>query len=126
MADIRTAGSSQPWRLRDPRSRNFVVGIICFAYSTVLTGHTMENGVWSILQEKRLASLSARVYCCGGTCTCGVFGSGRTAADIFNALMAVPNLTAVLLLSGTVGKETEKYIHDLDQKEEQECDGKMR
>ena len=49
-----------------------------------------------------------------------------TAADIFNALMAVPNLTAVLLLSGTVGKETEKYIHDLDQKEEQECDGKMR
>ena len=31
-------------------------------------------------------------------------------ADILNALMAIPNLTAVLLLSPVIVKETKKYI----------------
>jgi AGCS family alanine or glycine:cation symporter len=31
-------------------------------------------------------------------------------ADSFNALMAIPNLIAVLLLSGLVAKETEYYL----------------
>ena len=35
-------------------------------------------------------------------------------ADILNALMAIPNLIAVLLLSNVVVKETKKYINDLD------------
>jgi AGCS family alanine or glycine:cation symporter len=33
-------------------------------------------------------------------------------ADIFNALMAIPNLIAVLLLSGLVAKETDYYLYD--------------
>ncbi|MBS4969948.1 MAG: alanine:cation symporter family protein, partial [Lachnospiraceae bacterium] len=37
-----------------------------------------------------------------------------TAADILNALMAIPNLIAVLLLSRVVVSETDKYIDDLD------------
>lgn len=37
-----------------------------------------------------------------------------TVADILNALMAIPNLIAVLLLSNVIVKETKKYIHDLD------------
>ena len=37
-----------------------------------------------------------------------------TVADILNALMAIPNLIAVLLLSGVVVRETDKYIDDLD------------
>ena len=35
-------------------------------------------------------------------------------ADILNALMAVPNLIAVLLLSNVIASETKKYINDLD------------
>lgn len=37
-----------------------------------------------------------------------------TVADILNALMAIPNLIAVLLLSNVIVKETKKYINDLD------------
>ncbi len=35
-------------------------------------------------------------------------------SDIFNALMAVPNLVAVLLLSGVISKETKKWLNNLD------------
>lgn len=35
-----------------------------------------------------------------------------TFADITNALMAIPNLTALLLLSGVVAAETKKYLWD--------------
>ena len=35
-------------------------------------------------------------------------------ADILNALMAIPNLIAVLLLSPVIVKETKKYVNDLD------------
>ena len=41
-----------------------------------------------------------------------------TVADILNALMAIPNLVAVLLLSNVIVKETKKYINDLDKKDD--------
>ena len=41
-----------------------------------------------------------------------------TVADILNALMAVPNLVAVLLLSPVIVSETKKYIDDLDAKDD--------
>ena len=34
-----------------------------------------------------------------------------TIADIFNALMALPNIIALLALSGVVAKETRAYFH---------------
>ena len=37
-----------------------------------------------------------------------------TIADILNALMSIPNLVAVLLLSGVIVRDTRKYINDLD------------
>ena len=37
-----------------------------------------------------------------------------TIADILNALMAIPNLIAVLLLSGVVVRETDRYLNRLD------------
>ena len=37
-----------------------------------------------------------------------------TIADILNALMAIPNLIAVLLLSNVIAKDTRKYLADLD------------
>lgn len=39
-------------------------------------------------------------------------------ADILNALMAIPNLVAVLLLSPVVVAETKKYINNLDAKDD--------
>lgn len=41
-----------------------------------------------------------------------------TVADILNALMAIPNLIAVLLLSNVIVKETKKYINDLDTRDD--------
>lgn len=41
-----------------------------------------------------------------------------TVADILNALMAIPNLIAVLLLSNVIIKETQKYINDLDARDD--------
>ncbi len=35
-------------------------------------------------------------------------------ADTLNALMAIPNLVAVLLLSNEIVRDTKRYIHDLD------------
>jgi AGCS family alanine or glycine:cation symporter len=32
-------------------------------------------------------------------------------ADSMNAMMAIPNLIALLLLSGVIVKETKKYLH---------------
>ena len=40
-----------------------------------------------------------------------------TIADILNALMAIPNLIAVLLLSPLIVSETKKYINNLDAKD---------
>ena len=37
-----------------------------------------------------------------------------TLADIFNGLMAIPNLIAIVALSGVVVAETKKYLHKVD------------
>ena len=38
-------------------------------------------------------------------------------ADTLNALMAIPNLIAVLLLSPVIVAETKKYINNVDEKD---------
>jgi AGCS family alanine or glycine:cation symporter len=43
-----------------------------------------------------------------------------TAADILNALMAVPNLIAVLLLTPVIMKETKRWLPCLDETSEEE------
>ena len=45
-----------------------------------------------------------------------------TIADILNALMALPNLVAVLLLSNVIVAETRKYINNLDAKDDTEIE----
>lgn len=45
----------------------------------------------------------------------GAIGVGDivwTISDIGNALMAIPNIIMVLLLSGMIAKETKYYIYD--------------
>ena len=43
-----------------------------------------------------------------------------TVANILNALMAIPNLIAVLLLSGVIASETRHYLKNLDEKDKTE------
>ena len=92
-----------------------VVGIISFAFSTVLG--------WSYYGERCLEYLVGRkgqifyrvVYVAVAAIVPVVaLNLVWTVADTLNALMAIPNLIAVLLLSGVVVRETNLYIHDLD------------
>ncbi|MBP5245102.1 MAG: alanine:cation symporter family protein, partial [Clostridia bacterium] len=48
-------------------------------------------------------------------CVLGATGSGTLMwdlSDTFNGLMAIPNLVALLLLSGGVAKETKRYFSE--------------
>ena len=98
------------------------LGIICFAYSTILG--------WAYYGERCVEYFAGR------------FGKGVLIgyrllyvavaaiapvvaldliwliADTLNAFMAIPNLIAVLLLSNVIVKETKEYINDLDKKDE--------
>lgn len=93
------------------------VGIITFAFSTILG--------WSYYGERAIEYLFSRtgrlrkaaIVVYRAIWIAGVF-IGSVAglsiiwnlADIANALMAIPNLVAVLLLSGVVVRETRKYL----------------
>ncbi len=98
------------------------LGIICFAYSTILG--------WAYYGERCVEYFAGR------------FGKGILIgyrclyiavaviapvvaldliwliADTLNAFMAIPNLIAVLLLSNEIVRETKKYINNLDMKDE--------
>lgn len=71
------------------------VGIVTFAFTTILG--------WSYYGEKAIEYL-------GGKRWIKVYRIVWNLADCMNALMAVPNLISVLLLSGVATKETRKYL----------------
>lgn len=94
-----------------------VVGIISFAFSTVLG--------WSYYGERCLEYLAGRralvfyrvlYVAVAALAPVAALDLVWTVADTLNALMAIPNLIAVLLLSGVVVRETQRYLPDLDQK----------
>ena len=94
-----------------------VVGIISFAFSTVLG--------WSYYGERCLeylvgskGQLFYRVVYVAVAAIAPVVALNLvwTIADTLNALMAIPNLIAVLLLSGVIAKETKLYLNDLDKR----------
>lgn len=96
-----------------------VVGIISFAYSTVLG--------WAYYGERcveyfagRAGLIPYRVLYILVAAIAPVVSLNLvwTIADILNALMAIPNLIAVLLLSNVIVSETKKYINDLDKKDD--------
>lgn len=92
-----------------------VVGIITFAYSTILG--------WAYYGERcveyfsgKIGLIPYRVLYIAVALIAPVLALDLVwkIADILNALMAIPNLIAVLLLSPVIVKETKKYIHNLD------------
>ena len=92
-----------------------VVGIITFAYSTILGwAYYGERCVEYFSGKKGL--IPYRVLYIAVALIAPVLALDLVwkVADILNALMAIPNLIAVLLLSPVIVKETRKYIHNLD------------
>jgi AGCS family alanine or glycine:cation symporter len=93
------------------------VGLFTFVYSTILGwSYYGERGVEYLFGKKGIKPYRILF-------TLGVF-VGATASlplvwdfsDATNALMAIPNLVALLLLSGVIVKETKEYLweHNLD------------
>ena len=89
------------------------LGLIFFAYSTILG--------WSYYGEKALSFLfgdkTVKPY---RVVFCVFVGIGAVAklelvwsiADVFNGLMAIPNLIGLLLLSKVISSETHKYFYE--------------
>ena len=94
-----------------------VVGIITFAWSTILGwsyyGERCAQYLWGKKSLLPYKLIFVAVVVVGPVLALDLVW---TIADILNALMAIPNLIAVLLLSGEVGRETERYLPDLDRK----------
>lgn len=98
-----------------------VVGIICFAYSTILGwSYYGERCIEYLLGKKALIPYKLIFV---AVCVIGPvlnLDLVWTIADVLNALMAIPNLVAVLLLSGTIAKDTKYWLAHLDEKDETE------
>lgn len=98
-----------------------VVGIISFAFSTILGwAYYGERCVEYFAGKKGL--IPYRVFYIAVAVIAPVVALDVVwdIADILNALMAIPNLIAVLLLSPVIVKETKKYLDNLDTKDDTE------
>ncbi len=98
-------------------------GILTFSFTTILGWSYYGERAMEYLFGKHSTILYRIVF------VLGVFiGSVMSLAmvwnlaDIFNALMAIPNLISLLLLSGVIAKETQHYLwnNNLDEKMEEE------
>lgn len=91
------------------------LGIISFAYSTVLGwAYYGERCVEYVGGKKMLIPYRVLYIVVAAIAPVIALDLVWNIADVLNALMAIPNLIAVLLLSNVVVKETKKYINNLD------------
>lgn len=91
------------------------LGIICFAYSTILGwAYYGERAVEYFAGKKGLIPYRILYIAVAAIAPVVALDVVWALADILNALMAIPNLIAVLLLSNVIASETKKYINDLD------------
>lgn len=92
-----------------------VIGIITFAYSTILGwAYYGERCVEYFSGKKGLIPYRVLYVVIALIAPVIALDLVWKVADILNALMAIPNLIAVLLLSPVIVKETKKYIKNLD------------
>lgn len=98
-----------------------VVGIITFAWSTILGwsyyGERCAQYLWGEKAILPYKIIFVAVVVVGPVLALDLVW---TIADILNAFMAVPNLVAVLLLSGTIAKDTKHYLRNLDEVDKSE------
>ena len=98
-----------------------VVGIISFAFSTILGwAYYGERCVEYFAGKKGLIPYRVLYIAVAVTAPVVALDVVWDIADILNALMAIPNLIAVLLLSPVIVKETKRYLDDLDAKDDTE------
>ena len=91
------------------------IGIITFAFSTVLGWAYYGERCIEYIGGKRVLVAYRCIYIAVAVIApISALNLVWTIADILNALMSIPNLIAVLLLSGIIVKDTKKYINDLD------------
>ena len=98
-----------------------VIGMILFAYTTILGWSYYGNRCVTYLFGKRAIRPYQVLYVV--VAFLGAIGVGEvvwTVSDITNALMAIPNIIMVLLLSGLIAKETKHYVYEgnLDERDE--------
>lgn len=86
-------------------------GIITFAFSTILGWSYYGERAMEYLAGQRSIALYRVVYIlfifAGSTMSLSLVWN---LADIMNALMAIPNLISLILLSGVIAKETQHYL----------------
>lgn len=99
------------------------VGIFTFAFSTILGWSYYAEKAVEYLGGKRLITFYRIIFIIaiylGSVMNLTLVWN---IADSMNALMAIPNLVSLLLLSGIAAKETKKYLWEnrLDEKSEDE------
>ncbi|MGN0612679.1 MAG: alanine:cation symporter family protein, partial [Porcipelethomonas sp.] len=93
-----------------------VVGIIAFAYSTTLGWSYYGEQCIDYLFGKK-AILPYKIIFIGTVAVAAVISLDLVwdIANILNGLMAIPNITAVLLLSGETARDTKYYLKHLDE-----------
>lgn len=96
-----------------------VIGIITFAYSTILGWSYYGERCCEYLFGSR-GMLPYKIIFIAIVVISPVLSLDLVwkISDILNALMAIPNLVAVLLLSGLIAKDTRHYLNNLDKKDD--------
>lgn len=90
-----------------------VLGMCAFAYSTILGWSYYGNRCVAYLFGPKGIKPYQVIYV--AVAFFGAIGVGDvvwTISDIGNALMAIPNIIVILLLSGMIARETKHYVYD--------------
>ena len=86
-------------------------GILTFAFSTILGWSYYGESAVNYLEGRRMSKVYRMVFVAmlfvGSTISLDIVWN---IADCMNALMAIPNLIALLLLSGVTARETRRYL----------------
>ena len=89
------------------------LSLLFFAPSTILSWAYYGENCWGYLTKNNSVVLLAYKIIFSLVCIVGAVGSGTLMwdiADTLNGLMAIPNLIALLMLSGVVAKLTRDYF----------------
>lgn len=102
-----------------PQVSSFIlmVCLVFFAFTTILGWNYYSEKCLEYLIGSRPGVLKAYQWLYILCVFIGPFmtvSAVWTLADIFNGLMAIPNLIAIVALSGVVVAETKKYLHKVD------------
>ena len=90
-----------------------VLGMVSFSYSTILGWSYYGNRCVTYLFGSKANIPYQIIYVI--VAFLGAIGVGDvvwTISDIGNALMAIPNIIAILLVSGLIARETKHYVYD--------------